>query len=73
MTNENKKLKIVEGDKIADQPKPIGHMTMEELTGRKPEELKDKNNRVIYHYPDAKVEMENPNSLKNIFKRILKK
>jgi hypothetical protein len=69
---ENTKFLVVEGDKIADTPKPIDHMTMAELTGRDPKDIK-KFARVIYTYPDAQVEMENPNSLKNVFKRLLKK
>lgn len=70
---ENKNLKVVEGDKIADKPKPLGQMTMEEITGRKPDQLLAKGKRTIYEFPSAPVEMENPNSLKNIFKRLLSK
>lgn len=70
---QNKNLKVVEGDEIADKKKPLGQMTMEEITGRKSHEIVEKANRVIYEFPSAPVEMENPNSLKNIFKRLLSK
>lgn len=67
-----KNMQAIEGDKLnPSKEKPLAQKSMEEITGR--DSAAEHINRVIYHYPDATKKIDNPNSLANIFKRILKR
>lgn len=67
-----KNMQAIEGDKLnPGKEKPISQKSMEEICGRDIN-YENHNKRVIYNYPDATTKIDNPNSLANIFKRILK-
>lgn len=74
MENQAKKnMQAIEGDKLnPGKEKPLAQKSMEEIVGRDIS-YENHNKRVIYHYPDATTKIDNPNSLANIFKRILKR
>lgn len=67
-----KNMQAIEGDKLnPGKEKPLAEKSMEEICGRDIS-YENHNKRVIYEYPDATKKIHNPNSLANVFKRILK-
>lgn len=74
MENQSQKnMQAIEGDKLnPDKTKILDAKSMEEITGRAVT-MEYNEKRVIYNYPDATTKIDNPNSLANVFKRILKR
>lgn len=73
MSPQPNKLQVVKGDKVTRKTKIVVDDTksIAEIIGRK--SAAEHNKRVIYNFPDATETVENPNSLANIFKRIIGK
>lgn len=73
MSQPLKKMQVVQVDKVTRKTKIVvdDTKTIAELIDRK--SAAEYNKRVIYNFPDATKTVDNPNSLANIFKRIIGK
>lgn len=72
----NTKLKVVSSEPAIKKGNKVDlsqlhNKTMAEIIGR--DHANEHTQRVIYSYEPQQIAVENPNSLKNIFKRLIKK